>query len=73
MIVGKTSSNGFEPPELELDKVIEELKNAHINLCNILVELVDFIGFQKIKVTHDNDEKSIIPKESSYKKVLINN
>lgn len=72
MIVGKTSSNGFEPPQLEMDEVIEELKNAHITLCNILSELVDFIGFQKIKVTHENDKKSIFPKESSYKKVLIN-
>lgn len=71
IIVGKTSSNGFEPPELELDTVVEELKNAHITLCNTLAELVDFIGFEKI-VTHDNYKKSIIHKESYYKKVLIN-
>jgi len=34
--IGNTSSNEFESPKLELEKVIEELKNALLILCNTL-------------------------------------
>jgi hypothetical protein len=70
--VGTTSSNEFEPLQLELDEVINTLKTAHIILYNTLDELIDFIGFEKIHITYDNNNKRIIPQKSTYKKVLIN-
>lgn len=60
----------FEPIQLELDKVIEELKNSHLILCDVLAEIVDFIGFEKVELINV-DGNLIIPQKSKYKKVII--
>lgn len=60
----------FEPLQLDLDEVVEELKNSHLILCNVLEEIVDFIGFEKVQFINNGD-KLVIPKKEAYKKIII--
>ena len=71
MLDGKTTADkDFEPFEVNLDDVIDELKNLHIVLHETISNLVDFMNFEKVRLIKDGNNL-IIPEKATYKKIII--
>lgn len=60
----------FESPEIDIDDVINELAKVHVIQVKVIQELTQFISFESAKWIY-KDGKLIKPKESSYKKLII--
>ena len=63
----ETKDVELEPPNVDLEEVILELERHHFLLCDTLVELVDYIGFDKVNFIPDG-EMQAFPEEKHYKK-----
>lgn len=65
-------SSDFESIEIDLDKSLNVLKDAHLALHNCINNLIDFIDFKSaIPQKHPEKDGSVIPNPTSYVKVIL--